>query len=171
MAQRKRVSFMSGGRRITFMANPNARLVQVPRPVIRLRGQIQLTRKQIRKFRMVRKQLDKREKQLSRKHGVNVQILDLNSHFTRGNRIPKDAITKEGKPVLTMGLANTRTKTISVDQRVPRSGQNRVILHEKEHLMSPRATEEEIEQTTQRKFGFKELPKRLRRKQFTRLRS
>lgn len=166
----KQVSFMSGGKRISFFSNPKPNNI-VRKSVVRRNSIVPLTKKQITRFRKIRRQLDEREKQLSKKHGVKVEILDLNPHFTRGNRIPKGAITRGGRPILTVGLANTRTKTISIDERVPRIGQDNVIKHEIEHIRNPRATEEEVEKITQRKFGFTKLPNRFRRKTFKRLRS
>jgi len=109
-----------------------------------------VTYAQLRKWKKEARQKKIRSHILSKKHNANVKIIDLNPSFTRTNKKKffRDA-----------GRANTRTKTIFVDERVPKRFQGRIIKHEKLHLKHPRATEDEIQKMTKKKFGWKEFEK------------
>jgi len=109
-----------------------------------------VTKLQLKKWRKESAELRRRSKVLSKKHKVKIHILDLNPSFTRTNKKKffRDA-----------GHANTETKTIDIDERIPKRFQGRVIKHEKLHLEHPRATEKEIEDMTFKKYGWKHFEK------------
>ena len=116
------------------------------------------TSKQIRKWRREAREKRRRSSLLTKLYGkknkVKIDVLDLNPHFTRGSRIPKAALTSAHKKIWTIGHANTRRREVSIDFRVPKHIQRKVILHEVEHIKNPRATEAKIQRITKKRYGF-----------------